>query len=339
MNAQRWVTLLGIWLALALGQAHAADIDCQKAHTTFEHFLCGHPYKTDRINLVEEHRPELVKLDSELNVVYQEALAKHFDPALLKREQRAWLKARERCVRDDGCGIFDLYRDRIGNLRYDLAHPPKTQGERDNARLLSMGSPAGSNYAFDRDATVKGYGLGICETLLRWVNHTTRHGGMSDPWRVLTRMPGLAEPHWQEIDIAAHEALLSSLIAAIWVNAPAEQIRREVAAGVDGKDQLWVTKEDVTGDGKPETLAMVTAAAGNMASKKYSLQLGSAQIVTDDLREVDAAANRLLLSLHGSLLKFKGRPIFIRIETDRVYAHGRYAMCQINNFRPEGRQK
>ena len=180
-----FLCLFGL-LGLALS-AQGASFDCGKASSTFEHVICGQKDAADHANLTESQRQELIKLDDKLNTVYRETVAKHFDPALLRREQQAWLKARERCVSDENCPLIGLYNDRVDNLRFDIAHPPKTPEEQTNARLLSMGSPSGDNFRFSRGATDKGYGFGVCEALVRWINHTTPKGYMDAPYRIVRR--------------------------------------------------------------------------------------------------------------------------------------------------------
>ena len=314
------------WCFLA-GKAEAASFDCTKASSTFEHIICGQKDAADSSNLTESQRQELIKLDDELNTVYRDTLAQYFDSALLRREQLAWLKARERCIRDTYCPLFDLYRDRIDNLRYDTEHPPKTPEEQKNFRLLSMGSPPGENFRFSRDSTSKGYGFGVCEAMVRWINHTTPKGDMNEPYRMVTSMPNLVEPAWHELNIQQHKELFAKLVESIRVNAPVKNVHKEIEDGLAGAYRLWMVREDVYMDSKLETLVMFASKNAPLSEKYW----GSPQIVTDDLRDVDRQANINIMSLGGILLHYKGKPYFISASAKSSFVSGHTATCEINN--------
>lgn len=343
---KRWLEWIAvIWCLFAGTVANGANFDCEKPKTAFERLACGESITTIQGNenglLLEEDRQKLAELDDELNAVYKAALAKHFDPGLLRREQRAWLKARERCVQDDWCGIFGLYTDRIDNLRFDLEHPPRTQEERRHARLLSMGSPPGDNFTFDRDTRFKGYGFGLCEALVRWANHTTSKGNMVDPRRTIRRMPGLNDLPWQELDIHLHMDLFVKLIEYDWGrSSPRQFLDEQVEAARNGRYRLWVVKEDVMGDHKPETLILYTVSNGSsMATSDEEQRIwGSSLIVVDDLSEVDRQANINIRSLGGMLLHYKGKPYFISADGAEGFASGS-TVCSITNFKFSGRKK
>ncbi len=87
------------WLALSL-TAQAASFDCGKAKSTVEKMVC-----TDT---------DLSKLDEEIAKVYGEVFKKSLDEALLKKQQRGWLKARNQC-KDISC-LSDYYRGRLAEL-------------------------------------------------------------------------------------------------------------------------------------------------------------------------------------------------------------------------------
>jgi Uncharacterized protein conserved in bacteria, putative lipoprotein len=328
-----------LFLGSATIVAQAESFYCEKAHNNFDRIVCGQASFANRGNLEELQRQELMRLDGDMNAVYQKALRKHFDPALLRREQRAWVRARDLCAQDDGCGIFDIYHDRITNLRYDLSHPPATQAERDAAQLLSMGSPPGNNFAFDRQTANKGYGFGLCEALVRWFNNTTPTGNMIGPRRIAHYMPGLSEPEWQELDVQQHKELFAKLIKATRVNAPPKVIHNEIEAGLGGAYRLWMVKEDVYKDAKPETLAMFTVNAGSAAPDGDQHIWGAPQIVTDDLHDIDKQANINVMSAGGVLLNYKGEPYFISADANGGYVHGRHATCSITNFKPKAGNK
>lgn len=342
---KQWIGLLAcLALSQYLGQLQAASFDCGKARTTFEHIICAQADPADQVGLVEFQRQELIKLDDELNALYREALAQHFDPTLLRREQRAWMKARDRCVRDkEGCAILSLYADRIDNLRYDLAHPPKTPEGQKNARLLSMGSPPGDNFTFDRHGSNNGQGFGLCEALVRWFNHTTPKGEMACGARIVRTMPGIEEPAWREIDIGQHEALFLAVLRDENRWEPEEKVQKYFAGARARGDKLWMVKEQVfhsdPAKGKPQTVLwhqIPEAELGCLVNAGHTL------IATDDLSGVDKAMQNnvgLGASYGDMLLYFKGRPNFISAHTTSGSVYGPRTICSITNFKPEGSKK
>lgn len=317
---------------------HAASFDCAKASSTFEHVICGQRDAADHSNLTEPQRQELIKLDDELNTVYRDTLAQYFDSALLRREQLAWLKARERCVRDTYCSLLSLYNDRIDNLRYDIAHPPKTPEEQANARLFSMGSPSGDNFKFDRDATEKGYGFGVCEALVRWINHATPKGYMDSPYRIVRNMPGISDPPWEELNISEHKELFANLVKAelehegVTVMPDSKKIQKEIVRGLAGEYKLWVVKEDLDRNGKPKTLAVYSPLSDPIYPdlKKW----GWPQIVTDDLRGVEKQTTLNYLMPFGSfILHYRDNPYVIALGNNVIYFRGYYAACTVNGYK------
>lgn len=93
-----WLSLaLSGWLALPV---HAASFDCAKAQSKVEKMICADA--------------GLSRLDEELAKTYGEVLKKTPDEALLKKQQRGWLKARKQC-RDISC-LSDHYRGRLAVL-------------------------------------------------------------------------------------------------------------------------------------------------------------------------------------------------------------------------------
>lgn len=324
------------WLVLSCA-AYAASFDCGKAHGIFERFVCSE----EVTNTIAPYplRPALIKLDAEMNVVYQEALTQHFDPAFLRREQRAWIKSRDRCVQYDksGCFLTGLYQDRIDNLRYDIAHPPKTPEEQANARLLSMGSPPGDNFAVDPHTyQSRGRGSGLCEALVRWINHTTPKGNLPSDnfYSVVLGMPGLEEPAWQELDIQQHMELFAQLAEYENINSFESFVEQQIQLARGGKYRLWMLKENVDGDTKPETIVAYTPKEPTHKTWRTPV------IVTDDLREVDKQANINRIRPRGGLMHYKDKPYFIiGIWGDAVHVKGLSTSCQIQNFKPEGNKK
>lgn len=87
------------WLMLGI-TAQAASFDCRKAQSAVEKMVCSDG--------------ELTKLDEELAQIYGEVLKKAPDEASLKKQQRAWLKARNHC-QEISC-LRDHYQGRLAVL-------------------------------------------------------------------------------------------------------------------------------------------------------------------------------------------------------------------------------
>ena len=92
---QTLLTVLG-WLMLSFA-AQAASFDCTKSTNKVEKLICSNS--------------ELTKLDEDMAKVYDELRKKTPDEALLKRQQREWLKWRNRC--QDLVCLDERYRQRI----------------------------------------------------------------------------------------------------------------------------------------------------------------------------------------------------------------------------------
>lgn len=94
------IILMTACLAMAL-TARAASFDCGKAKSEVEKIICADA--------------ELSSQDEELAKLYGEVIKKFPDEALLKKQQREWLKARNRCG-DVSC-VQQYYRGRIAELK------------------------------------------------------------------------------------------------------------------------------------------------------------------------------------------------------------------------------
>lgn len=87
------------WLMLGFA-AQAASFDCGKAQSNVEKMVCANA--------------ELSRLDEEIARLYGDVFKKSPDEALLKKQQRGWLKARNRC-KDNSC-LSEYYRGRLAEL-------------------------------------------------------------------------------------------------------------------------------------------------------------------------------------------------------------------------------
>lgn len=284
--------------------------DCKKASTSFEKYACD----------PQANRWMLAKADNELNTVYRDALAKHFDPELLRKEQRAWLKSRDRCVKDIHCNVQNLYEDRIYSLRYDIVYPPKSEEEKKNARLLSMGSPAGGNFYVDRI----GYGEEICEAMVRWMNHTTPKGNIPFGPSPAFSLPGLTEPKWQEIDIHQYKELFISYFKAKNKYKNAKKIQEGIDAAFAGNYRLWMLKEDVFADYEPDVLVTYSGDRGETFKHPPLLADKSMQNI-DKLYSAYPMAD-------GTMRYYKSYPYFIGGSGGTiVYIKSERGTCEITN--------
>jgi len=323
-------------------QAQTPSIDCIKARTTFEHILCGKDDPATQMYLSESMRQKLIKLDHELNDVYRDALENHFDPNLLRKEQRAWIKVRDLCVISKrGCGLFSMYPERIYELRYGLQHPPITAQEKEHTRLLSMGSPPGTNFAFNSNINIsrRGPGYGLCEALVRWLNHTTPKGNLdSEPRRTVFRLPGLSVPEWQELVLLEHKELFTKLVESIFRAHPqSPAIQKEIELGLAGAYRLWMVKVKLYDN---RQVTFVTYTRNNNSYDQPAHWWALARIATKDMKDIDLENSRNAGALMGILMYFKNQPVFISAlftsaGLGKVYATGAYHgySCEINNYK------
>jgi len=287
--------------------------DCKKASTSFEKYACD----------PQANRWMLAKADNELNTVYRDALTRYFDPDLLRKSQRAWLKARDRCVKDIHCNVLNLYEDRIYDLRYDMAHPPQTKEEKDNARLLSMALPMGDNFHIAYQPDFEGYGTGICEAMVRWMNHTTPKGNIPFGPSPAFSLPGLTGPTWQEIDIHQYKELFISYFKAKNKYKTAKKIQEEINAAFARNYRLWMLKEDVFADYRPDILVTYSGDRGETFKHPPLLADQSMQSI-DKLYSAYPMAG-------GTLRYYKAYPYFIGGPGNSFYIKSERGTCEITN--------
>jgi len=297
----------------------AFSFDCKKAKSPFEKYACDE----------EANRWRLAWADNELNVVYRDALATHFDPDLLRKEQRVWLKARDRCAKDVHCDVENLYEDRVYNLRYDMAYPPQTTEDKDNARLLSMASPVGDNFYIDRI----GYGLIICEAMVRWMNHTIPKGNVSFGPSPAVRLPGLTEPKWQEIDIQKYKELFISYLKAKRKFKPAQKVQEEIEFALADNYRFWMLKEDVFAGYEPEIL--ITYSKDPVDKYKYPPLLAD-----KGMQGIDKMYSAYPMA-DGTMRYYKAYPYFMGgLGGTGFYIKSQRGTCEISNsvYNREGRK-
>jgi uncharacterized protein len=87
----------------------AASFDCAKAVTAVEKRICANP--------------ELSKLDEKMSGTYKEAIDLAAEEEPIRREQRGWIKDRNRCE-DDAC-LVTAYEKRLKGLSYYVSAPRK----------------------------------------------------------------------------------------------------------------------------------------------------------------------------------------------------------------------
>jgi hypothetical protein len=300
-------------------------------------------------------RDELARLVKELEVVYREALGKTFDAELLRSDQRVWLSACTSAARSELWGVVvDLYRDRIVNLRYEMDAPPLSQSDRKLTRLLSMASPAGTNFAIRK----LGFGFGLCETLVRWFNHTTPTGNMKCAPRVVRMMPGIKEPDWSELKIQDHEELFVKVLeassvgvggylgylrtgkkSADWIKP--KELEQRLAAARAGKEKLWFVRQDVSPDleGRVETIVRYRP----LREEDYcGEEQGTTWFVTDDLKEIDATLTAAASAGGAILFYYRAHPYFFHLDIGGAHVAksvGVPVFCEIDNYPGKGAEQ
>ena len=89
---------MAVWGIMCCNPAQGASFDCAKAGTKVEKMICANA--------------EVSQLDGEMAMTYRYTLQTVADPASVKKEQRQWLKERNKC-QDESC-LIEKYRQRIG---------------------------------------------------------------------------------------------------------------------------------------------------------------------------------------------------------------------------------
>ena len=90
-----WTMVGGV---LCCNSAQGASFDCAKAGTKVEKMICA--------------SAQASQLDGEMALTYRYTLQTLADPDTVKKEQRQWLKGRNKC-QDESC-LIEKYRQRIG---------------------------------------------------------------------------------------------------------------------------------------------------------------------------------------------------------------------------------
>lgn len=212
-----------------------------------------------------------------------------------------------------------------------------------------MGSPPGDNFAISRQATFKGYGMEICEALVRWFNHTTPKGDIACPAHTVRSMPGIREPAWQEIDIRQHEALFLEILRAEsadpWPK-PEQKVRQYLEEARARGDRLWTLKEDVYLDDHKEKAENVLWHQVIYKDSECPSEAGVTWLAIADLSDVDRKRSTDLLgaSNYAMLLYYKENPYFIGASLGTAFVKSRRfsgTFCNIDNFgvKSERRQK
>lgn len=146
--ALKRATLLGLLLITTGSEwGFSASFDCKKAKTEVEKTICANP--------------ELSKLDEELAAAYRDAIGKagQTEKAKLRKEQAAWLRARNAC-KDTLC-IEVMYRTRNAMLTAEAA----------TRAPASADAPAAFSYG--RFWLTYGHGVKVCEAYLERLNQSS----------------------------------------------------------------------------------------------------------------------------------------------------------------------
>lgn len=189
-----------LWFTLAfvapIAMSQAASFDCAKASTKVERMICDNA--------------ELSKLDEDMSAKYRMVLK---DPIKLKAldiTQKQWLDYRDRCE-SDLC-IWDYYKTRLFELGFiiDGLKKHKVASRYIIEEEMNGGEPIPEE---EKDSdTIEDEPF--CKAVLDTLNNTNpnnyKRPCLADE---VLKLPGVTNPVWSQLDLAAHEDLAKKIIA------------------------------------------------------------------------------------------------------------------------------
>jgi len=251
------VTLLGYVMIASLAQA--ASFDCAKAGTKVEHMICDNP--------------EISKLDDDLSVAYKNALQDPTRAAATRFSQKQWMEKYRNQCKDAAC-VKEAYGMRIKHLQEaNSAALSAPEWSKEQPREVDEGSgDVKGEYVLIRAFSY----MGDCSVCQRFKDNLNRFSKIDfdqcNP-RISDQFPEFSRPHWKEIpfDMALAEKAIRS--TRDYTNyggdrSPegAEYHRKERESRWQqwlkgsapfreaGQAHMWITKIDMDGDGKEETI-------------------------------------------------------------------------------------
>lgn len=293
--ALKRATLVGLFLAAAAsGCGVAASFDCDKAKTEVEQAICADP--------------GLSKSDEEMAEAYRAALKRAQDWEGLRREQGAWLRAR-----DEGCGaavacLDGLYADRVARLlTYPHADDPSERSpdvpERYGPFVILLGARSELCEQYRRilyavDAQVFARPRNPDAEALFRARHIPEH------------FSEFSQPVWREIDPREHLDLAVEVARRMesvrnwpdpYAGVSTEQ-RMRSARSSEGEvlinyrhrhDKWYLSEADVDNDGQPDRLIKFRRGR-SPESSRFAVPI---MALDDSGNTVDVAKTRQLLLL------------------------------------------
>jgi uncharacterized protein len=279
--------------------AQAASFDCGKAQTQVEHLICDNP--------------EISKLDDELDAQYKLALQDHTRAEATKFSQRQWLQERNRC--STAVCLRDTYLGRIWHLQgaSRAVVQPSTTTIPDQSKTISgvtheeesASSPPKGKFVVVQAM----YPYSVCERFKDNLNQFRNLDFDQCNPRISDKFPEFSRPYtWKEIpfDMALAEKAIRSTEDVADLRDPEmiakarnEQEKRWLTWKKDseplraaGKAHMWITKIDIDGDGKVDTLLRMLP-GGRYGIDPKRLSLWSCDYNVGELYVVDSASTRM----------------------------------------------
>jgi uncharacterized protein len=301
---KRILCLIGL-LVLAL-TAQGASFDCAKAGTKVEHLICDNP--------------EISKLDDELDAQYKLALQDHTRAGATKFSQRQWLQERNRC--STAICLRDTYIGRIRHLQdaSRVVVQSNTTTIPDQSQIVSGNTQeeaSVSNLPKGKFVLVQAmYPYSVCERFKDNLNQFRNLDFDQCNTRLSGKFPEFSRPYtWKEIpfDMALAEKAIRSTVNLADLRDPEmiaearkEQKKRWLTWKKDseplrasGKAHMWITKIDIDGDGKLDTLLrMVPGGRSRIDPKRLSLW--SCDYNLGELYLVDSASKGMAASFNAN---------------------------------------
>lgn len=297
-----WFVFYAVGACAFALSAQAASFDCGKAQTNVEKMICSDP--------------ELSKLDDELDAEYKRALQDHTRAEATRFSQRMWLFERKLCS-DADC-LNGIYVARIKHLQ----DASKVIVQSDTTiSAVQTKIPLDNKHEEDSSPNLpKGKFVVVIATdsiCPRFKDNLNQFRNLDfdqcNP-RLSEKYPEFSRPYtWKEIpfDMKLAEKAIRSTINTTELHDPemiatAHKMQEErwlawekgsESLRAAGKARMWITKIDIDGDGKPETiLRMVPGGRAAIDPKRPSLW--SCDYNIGELYVIDSASPRVAASFN-----------------------------------------
>ncbi len=292
------------WLAVGM-TVQAASFDCSDVSTAVEKMICDNP--------------DISKLDDELDAEYKRALRDHTRAGATRLSQKMWLFERKLCL-DANC-LKGVYVARIkhfqaANVAVVQSHkstnteqPPIIRGN--THEKLDSSTFKG---AFVLREAFPGSNFSVCERFTGNLNQFRNLDFDQCNTRLSEKFTEFSRPYtWKEIpfDMKLAEKAIRSTVNITELHDPemiatAHKMQEErwlawkngsESLRVSGKARMWITKIDIDGDGKPETILRMVP-GGRYAIDPKRPSLWSCDYNIGELYVVDSASPRMAASFN-----------------------------------------